>query len=245
VSPFASFGMYPFQPLRPAWEHLWAAVHARAPWTPAALTWQRTEPDHWTDPACAVSHVCGWPVASTRPETVAVVGAFTLALPEAEGHRYRSVLVASRRGELAGFVTAETTVAANSDDSLSGWVSLQAATVGVGRPWPGRVRWTGSHLESVRAVHAEQADLASIDELTWAHLRRLEPRLVDGLHVIGRGPWTPSPAIVTSTGRVDELRRAFAGAMEDPATRPARAALLLAGFVPIDHTEYVVALREL
>ena len=104
------------------------------------------------------------------------------------------------------FVSPDTTVAANSDDSLSGWVSLQAATVGVGRPWPGRIHWTGAHIESVRAVRAADADLASIDELTWAHLRRLEPGLVDRLHVVGRGPWIPSPAIVTSTGRVDELR---------------------------------------
>ena len=246
MNPFACFGMYPFEPLRPAWDQLWAAVHARAPWTPAALTWDVAVQDHWADPACVASHACGWPVATTRQQTVAVVGAFSLALPEADGHRYRSVLVACRAGALASFVTADTTVAANSDDSLSGWVSLRAATVGLGRPWPGPVNWTGSHLESLRAVRAEAADLASIDELTWAHLRRLEPALVAGLHVVGRGPWTPSPAIVTATGRVDELRSAFAGAMEDPATRPARAALLLVGFVPLDHNDYtdVLALRS-
>ena len=238
MSPFASFGMYPFRALRPAWEHLWAAVHARASWTPAALTWDDAGPDDWTDSAWAVNHVCGWPVATTRPETVAVVGAFLLALPEADGHRYRSVLVASRPGDLSSFVAPGTIVAANSEDSLSGWISLQAATVGLGRPWPGRINWTGAHVESVRAVQAGEADLASIDELTWAHLLRLEPDLVDGLNVVGRGPLVPSPAIVTSSGRVDELRRAFAEAMADPDTEPARAALLLAGFVPLDHRDY-------
>jgi ABC-type phosphate/phosphonate transport system substrate-binding protein len=244
VNQFASFGMYPFERLRPAWEQLWSAVHARAPWTPAALTWDGTVHDHWADPACVVSHVCGWPLAMRLRDAVAVVGAFTLALPEAEGHRYRSVIVASRSGELAAFVTTAASVAANSDDSLSGWISLQAATVGVGRSWPGRIHWTGAHIESVRAVRAGEADLASIDELTWAHLRRLEPGLVDGLHVVGRGPLIPSPAIVTSTAHVDELRRAFAGAMEDPATRSARTVLLLAGFVPLDHSEYEAVLRD-
>ena len=243
MTDFASFGMYPFAPLRPAWGRLWTAVHARAPWTPAALTWDRTVQDHWVDPACAVCHACGWPVVTTLRSTVAVVGAFSLALPEADGHRYRSVLVASRAGELASFVTAESTVAANSDDSLSGWISLQAATVGRGRAWPGRVHWTGAHIESVRAVRGGDADLASIDELTWALLHRLEPGLVEGVHVVGRGPWIPSPAIVTSTGRVDELRSAFAGAMEEPTTRSARAALLLAGFVALDVAEYETVLR--
>lgn len=238
MNPFASFGMYPFEPLRPAWAELWAAVHARAPWTPSTLTWDRTVQEHWNDPACLVGHACGWAVATTLREMVTVVGAFTLALPEADGHRYRSMFVASRPGAIASFVTPDTTLAANSDDSLSGWVSLRVATVGIDGLWPGPIRWTGAHIDSVRAVRNGQAELACIDELTWAHLRRLEPDLVGGLHLVGRGPWIPSPAVVTRSGRVDELRRAFAAALEDPATSAPRAALLLAGFVPLDDAEY-------
>ena len=230
--------MYPFGPLRPAWEALWAAVRARVPWTPPALTWDGAVQDHWVDPECMVSQACGWPVATTLRSTVAVAGAFALALPEAHGHRYRSVFVAHEPGPLASLVGPQTTVAANSEDSLSGWVSLQSATIGVGRPWPGQIHWTGAHLESARSVRAGTADLASIDELTWAHLRRLEPDLVDRLHVVGRGPWVPSPAIVTRDHRLDELRLAFTEAMADPATRSARATLLLAGFVELDDDEY-------
>jgi ABC-type phosphate/phosphonate transport system substrate-binding protein len=240
VNAFASFGMYPFEPLRPAWDELWSAVHSQAPWTPSQLTWDGTVQEHWADPACVVSHACGCPVATTLRSAFTVVGAFTLALPEADGHRYRSVIVASRPGPLASFVTPGTTLAANSDDSLSGWVSLQAVTVGLDGHWPGPTRWTGAHVESVRAVRTGEADLACIDELTWAHLRRLEPELVDGLRVIGRGPWIPSPAVVTRGDRIDELRQAFTAAMEDPATRAPRAALLLAGFVPLDNTEYAI-----
>jgi ABC-type phosphate/phosphonate transport system substrate-binding protein len=238
VTGYASLGMYPFGPLRPAWETLWAAVRARVPWAPLELTWNRAVQDHWVDPACTVSQACGWPVATTLRETVTVAGAFALALPEADGHRYRSVFVANRARPLASFVGSDTTVAANSEDSLSGWVSLQAATVGVGHPWPGPIRWTGAHVKSARSVLSGQADIASIDELTWAHLRRLEPDLVDGLHVVGRGPWIPSPAIVTRDDRVDELREGFAEAMADAATRTARATLLLAGFVAVDDDEY-------
>jgi hypothetical protein len=50
--------------------------------------------------------------------------------------------------------------------------------------------------------------------------------------------------VITRSGRVDELRRAFAAALEDPATRGPRAMLLLTGFVPYDVAEYD-ALREL
>ena len=245
MNPFASFGMYPFEPLRPAWDQLWKAVHTRAPWTPAGLTWDGTVQEHCADPDCVVAHACGWPIATTLHGIFAVVGAFTLALPDAVGHRYRSVFVAARGDPLGEFVTTETTLAANSDDSLSGWVSLRAATVGTGQPWPGSIRWTGAHVDSIRAVHDGAADLASIDELTWVHVRRLYPELAAGLHVVGRGPLIPSPAVVTSTGRVDELRRAFAGAMADPATRSARATLLLAGFVALEGAEYGRLVLEL
>jgi ABC-type phosphate/phosphonate transport system substrate-binding protein len=213
-------------------------VQARVPWAPPALMWDGAVQEHWVDPACVVSQACGWPVATTLRSTVAVAGAFALALPEADGHRYRSVFVAHEPAPVASLIGPQTTVAANSEDSLSGWVSLQAATVGVGRPWPGRINWTGAHLASARSVRAGEADLASIDELTWAHLRSVEPDLVDGLYVVGRGPWIPSPAIVTQDDRVDGLRRAFTEAMGDPATRSARATLLLAGFVELDDDEY-------
>src|SRR5262245_20936065 len=238
MSGYACFGMYPFEPLRPAWAQLWAAVRARAPWAPADLNWNGAVQDHWVDPNCVVAHACGWPVATTLSPTVVVAGAFTLALPEADGHRYRSVLVANRSGPLQSFVTPATTVAVNSDDSLSGWVSLRAATVGTDQPWPGPIRWTGGHLNSVRAVRDGAAELASIDELTWAHIRRQFPDLTDGLHVVGRGPWIPSPPVVTTSGRVEELRQAFSAAMTDPATRAARAELLLAGFVALESAEY-------
>ncbi len=244
MSGYACFGMYPFPPLRPAWEQLWAAVRARAPWAPADLNWNGAVQDHWVDPDCVVAHACGWPVATRLSPTVAVVGAFTLALPEADGHRYRSVLVAARPGLLESFVTPVTTVAVNSDDSLSGWISLRAATVGTRQPWPGPVRWTGGHLASMRAVHDGAAELASIDELTWAHIRRQFPGLTADLHVVGRGPWIPSPPVITTTARVDDLRQAFADAMSDPATRPARAELLLAGFVALDDAEYRRLVRE-
>jgi ABC-type phosphate/phosphonate transport system substrate-binding protein len=237
--------MYPFEPLRPAWERLWAAVHSRVPWTPASLTWDGDVQEHWADPTCVVAHACGWPVATTLRRSQSIVGAFTLAIPEADGHRFRSVFVAPRTDDLAAFGAAAMTVAANSDDSLSGWISLRAATVGFGA-WSARIHWTGAHIDSVRAVQNGEADLASIDELTWAHLWRLYPHLAYGLHVVGRGPWIPSPAIVTSTqrdGGVDDLRAAFAATMSDPETREARAELLLAGFVPLDDVDYASVLE--
>lgn len=213
---YASLGMYPFAPLAPAWERLWAAVAEQLPWVPAALRWDGEVQDHWRDPACAVAHACGWPVAAQLAGQVDVVGAFTLTLDDADGHRYRSVLLATDPDALARAAAAVPepglVLAANSADSLSGWISLLAA---LGRPsWPGgAVRWTGAHVRSLAALRAGEAQLACIDSLTLAHLRAADPAVDAGLHVVGRGPWIPNPAIVVRRGTPPEARRALAAAL--------------------------------
>jgi ABC-type phosphate/phosphonate transport system substrate-binding protein len=239
--------MYPFDALRPAWGALWAAVHERAPWLPAVLRWTDDVHSCWTDPACALSHACGWPVVNELRDRVRVVGAFTLSLPDADGHRYRSVVLARDDRPLAARAPDVTVAAVSSDDSLSGWISLGVAAGGERGRWPGVVRRTGSHLASVRTLAAGEADVASVDALSWSHIGRFHPELVGRLHVVGRGPWVPSPPIVVSTSTpltsIDDVRQAFHDAMADPAIEPVRHELLLDGFVALDHRDYEPVLR--
>ena len=173
---------------------------------------------------------------------VTIVGAFTLALEDADGHRYRSVLVADRPLDVAEVAAGHVTAAVNASDSLSGWISLLAATVGVGNPWPGPVRWTGSHAASLRAVRDGTADIASVDALTLAYLRRDRPEEVATLFELGRGPWVPSLPIVVRLGnaaeRIDDLRAALVASLDDPVVDGVRADLLLSGFVALDDAAY-------
>jgi ABC-type phosphate/phosphonate transport system substrate-binding protein len=222
--------MYPFDALRPAWERLWAAVHEQLSWTPSEVHTAGDVHEHWTDPRCTVAHVCGFPLAAHMPER-SVVGAFALRLADADGFRYRSVLVSSGSGRR---------LAANSDDSLSGWISAQA-TIDVSVD---DVTFTGSHAASLEAIAAGDADMAMVDALTLAHLRRLRPELTAGLVEVDRGPWIPSPPIVvpqaTPPERIEQLRDAFAGALTaDPEIG---ATLLLDGFVPVDRADYAPVL---
>ena len=240
--PYASLAMYPFEPLHGAWERLWSAIHERAPWTPASLRWDGTAHDHWTDPDCLVAQACGWPVVTSLHGHVEVVGAFTLALDGGDGHRYRSVVIANRPVALADLVAERATAAVNAPDSLSGWVSLLAAAVGPGGSWPGPVLPTGGHVESLRALRDGRADVASIDALSLAFVRRSDPALVVGLHEIDHGPWVPSlPVVVrvgTSARRVDELRRAIVDAFGVRELAGAREELLLDGFLPLEDRDY-------
>lgn len=240
-------GMYPFVSVASAWDTIWAAVHERAPWTPAPLTRSGDVHARWCDDDCIVTHVCGWPFATRHHEAMYVVGAFSLDLPDAErGGYYRSVLLSSSDRPLSALTGADVRAVANSADSLSGWHSLRAATVGPGRAWPGTVVFTASHRDSVRALAEGEADLASIDSWSLVFIAAEEPELVRDLHRVGTGPRIPTPALAArkSIGdrRLDELRDAFVQALGSPETAGARAALHIEGFARLDLDDYLATL---
>ena len=138
---------------------------------------------------------------------------------------------------------------ANSADSLSGWISLLSAardTGDTGR-WPGEVIWSGAHIESLRHLREGRADVASIDAISLAHIKRLYPDLVAGLQEIGNGPLVPSPPVIvpaaTPSAIVDSLRDALTWAVSDAAVADAYGVLCIDGFVSLDHAEYATTLQ--
>ena len=94
----------------------------------------------------------------------------------------------------------------------------------------------------MRAVCDGYADIASVDALTLAYLRRDQPADVARLIELGRGPWVPSLPIVVRRGdaaeRIDDLRAAIAAALDDPVAASVRAELLIEGFVALDEAAY-------
>lgn len=232
--------MYPFEALRPAWQQLWSLIQQRVPWLPAELTWHTDLHDAWRSPAMLVDQTCGWPLVTQLADLVRVVGAFVYDVPGAEGPTYRSVLISRTPADPSAM--AGVRAAVNDDISLSGWVSLLAAVHGPGARWQGPVLWTGAHVDSVRAVQDGRADVASIDGVTWAHLRRLAPELVAGLHEIGHGPRVPTLPVVAGPrlgdDEVADVRLAIAEALDDPASIEVRGRLLVAGFVPLELEDY-------
>ena len=249
--PRASLGMYPFEPLRPAYDRLWQAVRERAAWVPDRLEWDVDLHAQWRDAATVVGYTCGWPLVTeladlADADRLHVVGTFVFAIPEADGPTYRSVLVARRPGTAADFVGA--LAAANGPDSLSGWVSLLHAVHGPGARWQGEVLFTGAHVESVRAVHEGRAEVASIDAVSLAHIRRLHPEICSDLVEVGNGPQVPClPVIAGPTvgpAALRDLQAAFTDAVADPALAEVRATLLVEAFVAREFADYR-PLREL
>ncbi len=244
--PHVELGMYPFASVAWAWDDLWGAVHALAPWTPPRLTRSGDVHARWYDVDCVVTQVCGGPFAALHRHDMHLIGTFTLDLPEAHGTEYRSVLLSPHETTLDALVREGCHAVANSADSLSGWLSLLAATVGAGAEWPGRVTFTSAHVDSIRALAAGQADVASIDSWSLALVDAEAPDLVSGLHRVGHGPWVPTPAITArrslSDDQLEDLGAAFASAAAHPATAAARAALRITGFARVDMDAYLATL---
>lgn len=245
--PHVELGMYPFASVTSAWDTIWAAVHERAPWTPASLTRSGDVHARWNDNDCIVTQVCGWPLAAMYHHDMHVVGTFSLDLPDAElGGYYRSVLLSSHDRPLSELTGPHAHAVANSTDSLTGWHSLRAATVGPGRAWPGTVTFTTTHHDSVRALARGEADLASIDSWSLSFIAVEEPELVRTLHRVGAGPRIPVPAVTARKSLddqlLDELRDAFDDALGAPETAGARATLHIDGFARLDLDDYLAVL---
>ncbi len=224
IDSHVEFGMYPFASVAWAWDELWAAVHERVPWTPALLTRSGDMHARWDDPDCIITQICGWPFVVGHREDMHVIGAFTLDIPEATPTGwYHAVLLSPHDRPLADLVGPSSHAAVNSHDSLSGWHSLRAATVGAGQAWPGRVTLTAAHRDSVRALATGHADIASIDAWSLAFIAEEEPDVLASLHRVGLGPTIPTPALTARTAlggaAAYELHLAWGDALAATATR--------------------------
>ncbi|CAB4885424.1 unannotated protein [freshwater metagenome] len=243
--------MYPLSGLRDAWGDLYrtaaAAVAVEFPETPTELRWDVDAHQSWLDPDMALSQTCGWPLVTVLSQHVRVLGSFVHVLDGRPAYTYRSVIIAREAQPLCDL--ARSRAAINSDDSLSGLVSLLDA-FGVRQPhWPDEVTWTGSHMASIAAVRDRDADVASIDALTWAYLQRLAPGELAGLVVVGRGPEVPCLPLVVPGHATDRLvtlwRAALTSAVGDPQLAGQLDTLLISGFQPLDLQDYETALAPL
>ena len=237
----ASLAMYPYLPLRPAQTQLWDAVRSRLSFSAPDLDWDLDPLEASRRQDLLLGQTCGWPLVTELATTARVVGTFDGDVEGAADGTYCSVLVSGTGDSLSDIVRRrDLVVAANSTDSLSGWISLRAVTARHGVQLD-TVTWTGAHAVSVEAVRQGEAHLAAIDAVSWELLDQT------GLSVVGHGPRVPCLPLVTSGSTSDavlgELRSALAEAVHDPAMAEARRTLRIRDFLERDLADYEAALE--
>jgi ABC-type phosphate/phosphonate transport system substrate-binding protein len=239
--PIAELGFYPFDDVAWAYDKLWAATAKRCSWLPRELTRTTNPSNLWLSENEFISQTCGWPLVTRLADKVSVIGAFRQTTPESASHFYRSVIVGRVDGTPFDFQGS--IAAVNNFESLSGWISLIAAIHGPQETWHGETKISGSHFESLQMLCRGEADIASIDSVTLAHLRRIDTKTIDSLYVIANGPIVPCLPIIThrsiSESQRNDLRQALSKSTQDPNIADATSALFINGFDALEIEDYL------
>ncbi|MEJ8324349.1 PhnD/SsuA/transferrin family substrate-binding protein [Kosakonia sacchari] len=218
---------------------------------PAQQIWPQSDLlAHWRRDDVLLSQTCGYPLVTQLPD-VQLVGCFHYLAPGCEGFRYRSLLVArdeERATSLADFRGRR--AVCNSADSQSGYNVLRylvSQLAGDERFFADAPHFSGSHRQSLVALHNRTADIAAIDCVTFALLQRHEPSLLRGLRVIAQSPLAPGLPLITaqrsSAATLASIREALQQLVSDARFRETCAAVLIGGFSVVTRQDYALLLR--
>lgn len=239
----ASLPMYDLPELRPHTDRLWQAL-AAALGVSLSLSRGADWAGPWSQPDLLFSQTCGYPLTHGYRGMLTPVTTPHYDADGCVGPTYCSLIMARKPLALAELRGA--TAAINGWDSMSGMLALKtvfAPLSGAGGFF-GKVMVSGSHVGSLAALQAGDADVCAIDCVTAALLRRNRPEAFDRLHEIARSQPVPGLPYVTVAGDVVALRRALDLVMGDTALAETRAALLLAGHTPLPLSAYDVILAR-
>ena len=246
----ASLPMYDLPEVREATDEVWIAVAAamlrRGIAAPTTLTRQDGSLKAlWTAPELLLSQTCGYPRVTSLRGWVSVVATPSYSATGCTGAHHRAAVIVGR--DVKAHTLADLRglrCAINDASSNTGMNLLRAAVSAVARglPFFEAVMVTGSHAASVAAVADGQADVASVDPVTWTLLQRHRPQLAAAVRVFGWTSSSPGLPLVTSrrsdAALVGGIREALAEAVRAPGLGAARQELLLTGFETLPPESY-------
>ncbi len=245
----AALPMYDFPWTADAQDALWRALATRLRAAgidaPGALERGRSLEDIWRDPRLLFGQTCGYPYVTGLADRVALLASPCYAFEGCEGAHHCSFLVARRDDAgkaLADFRGARAAV--NGVRSNTGMNLFRAAVARVagGEPFFASVVLTGSHAGSLAAVAEGRADIAAIDCVSFALLKRGRPTLTEAVAFVGRSPLSPGLPYVASAllpvETLEAVRAALFMTLSDPALSPARSALGLYRAIALRPSDY-------
>lgn len=245
LAPIASLAMYDWPELQTANDALWSVIVERLAARGLADIPQRLVRDAdlervWTSPSLLLAQTCGYPLLTRLKGHVQLVATPRYRAPGCEGPFRRSAIVvqAQAPGErLADLRGARCALNDRTSDSGMNLFRSAVAPLANGARFFSQVIVTGSHLASAEAVALGAADVAALDAVSLAHLRRLRPQLAQRLRVLQWTTRTPGLPLITAANTppamLAALRDALMDVARDPRLTQARGALLLEGFTAL------------
>jgi ABC-type phosphate/phosphonate transport system substrate-binding protein len=239
-TPIAILPMYDFPWTAASNDALWASISVRLNGAglqaPARLTRGGDLAALWRHPRLIFGQTCGYPYVTELKDLVTLIATPEYSFPGCEGAAHRSFIIrrtANPRRALQEFRGA--VAALNALDSNSGMNLFRAAIAPIagGAPFFRATLATGSHEASVTAVAEGQADLASIDCVSFALLERGRPELIARVAIVADSPASPNLPFVAAAGlpgpTIKAVREALLAALSDPDLAEARTTLGLRG----------------
>jgi ABC-type phosphate/phosphonate transport system substrate-binding protein len=212
---------------------------------PESLDRGMSHSEAWLQPNLLLAQTCGFPYVKTLRGRVRLVATPCYGYPGCDGPQMRSFVIArtgagpSSLQDLRG-----STVAINSRDSNSGMNLLRAAIapISAGARFFASVVETGGHLASISAVAEGRADCAAIDCITFGHVQRFAPELLEKIAVIEQTPAGPGLPFVTrgsaSDLDVSLMRAALDAAVLEPTLATVCDTLALKSFARLGDEDY-------
>ena len=257
-TPVAILPMYDFPWTAAANDALWASISARLNLAgvraPARLTRGGDLAALWRDPGLVFGQTCGYPYVTSLKDSVTLVATPEYSFPGCEGACHRSFIirpVGDPRRALDEFRGGS--AALNAHDSNTGMNLFRAtlAPISLAAPFFRAIRLTGSHEASVEAVAEGRADLASIDCVSFALLKRGRPDLIERVAVVAESPLSPNLPFIASGSlpapTLVAIRQALFAALDDPDLAEARRTLGLKGAriaAPADYDRLIEIERD-
>ncbi len=247
--------MYDFEELHAAHDQLWAAVASRlrtriSGFIPDKLTREVPLLPAWRNPGLLLGQTCGYPLVTELNQAVRLVLTPIYTAPGCDGAWHRSAVIVHADDGVADLEGLRgQRCALNGWDSNTGMNLLRSMVAPIARSdrFFGQIIVSGSHHQSLSMVAAGEADIASIDCVTLAHLTRIDPALTAKIRVLDWTPPSPGLPMITSAttddATLEALQAALIEVFHDPALTETRSALLLAGYEILTRETYSAVTR--
>jgi ABC-type phosphate/phosphonate transport system substrate-binding protein len=249
--------MYDFPWTAAANDALWASISARLAEAgvraPTRLTRGGDLATLWRHPGLIFGQTCGYPYVTGLKDAVTLIAAPEYSFPGCTDASHRSLIIRRASDPRCALKEFQGAVAAlNAHDSNTGMNLFRAmiAPFARGTRFFSAVLITGSHEASVEGVAEGQADLASIDCVSFALLGRGRPELIERVAIVAESPLSPCLPFIASASlpapTIEMVREALFAALANPNLAETRAALGLNGARVATPTDYdrVIALER-
>ena len=167
--------------------------------------------------------ICGFPLTHEYAGRFKVIATPLYRTPYFSGPEYLSVITVHKQCKWQKLEDARgSRVAINSRSSHSGYniLRLMVTPFTNESTFFSKVSVSGAHRQSLALIRQKQADLASIDGLTWSMLERYAPEALEGCRILTLSPPVPAPVFVTeketSQAMLELFRNALENAFDDP-----------------------------